>query len=220
MRAGRFVCFALVSLLLGCESASGGGEGWDGPTAAEVVRFEPGVGAGHGQAAMPDVALDLAPPGAQTVADVVSLGDGGLIELRFVGVAIVDGEGPDLLVVENVFLSSGASEPYTEVATVSVSDGGEEWHDLPFDYVADGQTPAERFAGFAGVRVGGDSFDLADVGLARATHVRIRDAGALGPPDSRMFDLDGEFLDDAGNECCEGSSQGFDLDGIVALNWE
>ena len=191
------------------------------PTPDEVVSVTYGPGAGHGQEGMPAVVLDTPGGGSATEAaiEVVALGNGGRIVLAFRSVTVIDEPGPDLRVVENVFVPAGrdARDPYAEVAVVSVSEDGETWFTFPFDYVPEGAHVVDRFVGFAGLSPGGDDFDLADLGLERARYVRLQDAGTgtSGP----LRDADGDFLDDPGNACCPGESEGFDLDGVVALHW-
>jgi hypothetical protein len=178
------------------------------PYARSVVSFSPGESAGFGQEALPDVVLG--PPrgkgeGAGSL-DVLSLGVGGEIVLGFGERAIVDGDGPDFVVFENPFWPSGdAEQVYAELGEVSVSDDGEEWHAFACDTTGDG---AGRFPGCAGFTptlaydpleldplepelTGGDAFDLADVGLARARFVKVRDLGTLeAAGSSGGFDLD------------------------------
>ena len=191
------------------------------PTPDEVVSVRYGAGAGHGQDRMPGLVLDTPEPGdsASSSTDALSLGDGGEIVLRFVQTEVLDGPGPDLRIYENVFLSRDPDDPYAEVAVVSVSEDGTDWHTFPFDYRPGGTSVLERFQGFAGLSIEGDEFDLARLGLSHASYLRIGDAGAAGEPDTRVLDMEGEFLDDPGNICCPGSSQGFDLEGVVALHW-
>jgi hypothetical protein len=110
----------------------------------------------------------------------------------------------DLLVFENPF--SG----FAETGVVGVSEDGETWTEWPCD-----TTDAARgYPGCAGVAIvyasstngvdatdpeaaGGDRFDLADIGVARARYVRIRDSGANG---------------------YAGVSGGFDLDAVALVN--
>lgn len=180
--------------------------------ATAVVSFEPGSGAGFGQERMPDVVLG--PPQGRGdrmgSLDVVSLGNEGTIVLEL-GRTIVDEPGVDFVVFENPFLSG--SLMFVEPGFVAVSEDGETFVELPcaFDEAPD-------YAGCAGVKpvfahasqndldptdpesAGGDAFDLAAFGVARARFVRIRDAGVspgLG-----------------------GGSAGFDLDAIAVVNGE
>jgi hypothetical protein len=166
-----------------------------------VVSFTPGPGAGFGEDHLPQVVLG--PPhgtGDSTGSlDVLSLGNGGSIVLEFTDWVIVDGPGVDFVVFENPFVG------FIETGIVAVSDDGTAWREFPCAAVLDGGT-----AGCAGVTpvyadpatntisptdptvAGGDGFDLANVGLARARFVRIRDSGAnrfYGPPGGG-FDLD------------------------------
>jgi len=177
--------------------------------ASQVVSFTPGECAGFGIPLLPDVVLGP-PVGAgdrQGSLDVVSLGAGGSIVLGFAPTAIVDGPGPDFIVFENAFFAGGdPSRPFAEPAEVSVSDDGITWRAFPC-------ATSAPWAGCAGTRpvlsapdngvspfdpeaAGGDAFDLATVGLARARYVKIVDrspstcpAGA-GRPNTFGFDLD------------------------------
>jgi hypothetical protein len=180
---------ALAALAL---VACGGGEdGGEPPAAArrlpyasEVVRFEPGEEAGYGDEKLPDVVLG--PPkgkGLQAGSlDVLSLGKGGSIELGFGTGVIVDVEGPDFVVFENAFWPGGdATAVFAEVGAVSVSEDGETWLEFPCDAEGDGEGPSA---------VGGDAFDLADVGLGSARFVRILDRSHAGASPSAGFDLD------------------------------
>ncbi len=177
----------------------------DLPYATEVVAFDPGASAGFGQIDMPHAVLGppaIGPPTAGST-QVVSLGVGGEIVLSFGDRVVVDGDGPDLVVWENPFWVGGDSaNVFAELGEVSVSEDGETWHTWPCDPAA-----ADYDAGCAGWRprlefspcsevplspstVGGDQFDLADLGLTRARYVRIRDLATQGAPPSAGFDLD------------------------------
>jgi len=177
------------------------------PYASSIVSFEPGDAAGFGQDKLPDVVLGP-PSGKGTGAgslEVLSLGKGGSIVLGFEPFAIVDGEGPDFVVFENPFWPGGdPAAVFAEPGVVSVSENGDDWLAFPCDSAGDG---AGNFSGCAGVTpteaydantlvpldpklTGGDAFDLADVGLARARFVRIEDASGMGQAPSAGFDLD------------------------------
>jgi hypothetical protein len=172
----------------------------------EVVSFTPGAGAGFGQSQLPCIVLGP-PVGGGTLAgslDVVSLGDQGSIVLAFDDVEVVDGPGPDLIVFEN------ALPGFVEPGFVAVSDDGQNWHEWPCSpQDADGGYP-----GCAGIHpvlsnpsngipptdpavAGGDAFDFADLGVARARYVRIRDSGFSH---------------------YTGTTGGFDLDAIAAVH--
>jgi hypothetical protein len=183
------------------------------PYADEVVSFQPGEGVSFGQDRFPTVVLG-APAGVgpdNGSLDVLSLGRGGTITLRFTDLAALDGPGVDLLVFENAFALPNGST-YAETGRVEVSHDGVTWRAFP---CAAGDA-AGGYPGCAGVRpvlanpangvsatdpavAGGDGFDLATVGLRRARYVRITDSGANG------------YFDTAG---------GFDLDAVAVVNGE
>ena len=177
-----------------------------GSYASEVVSFEPGADAGFGQDELPGVVLG--PPGKGSELsgslDVLSLGVGGQIVLGFSGQSIVDGPGVDLVVFENPFWPGGDSEQvFAELGEVAVSADGDSWTVFPCDAAEGGWA----WPGCAGWRprleddacalpmepakLGGDGFDLAEIGVAEARYVRIRDLATGGAPPSAGFDLDG-----------------------------
>jgi hypothetical protein len=176
------------------------------PFADRVVSFKPGQDAGFGQDGYPDIVLG--PPvgfgAGMGSLDVLSLGDRGEIVLEFKDIGVVDGPGVDLLVFENPFGT------FAETGSVSVSEDGQAWHEFP----CDAANRAGGFPGCAGVKpvfsspdsglsptdpsvAGGDGFDLATLGVARARFVRIRDTGT----NSYGF-----------------TSGGFDLDAVAVVN--
>ncbi|MBN8231071.1 cell surface protein [Corallococcus macrosporus] len=181
------------------------------PFADRVTAYHFGDAAGFGQDRFPGVVLG-APVGAGQYTgslDVLSLGKGGSITLEFTDLFAVDGPGVDLLVFENAFQKVGG-DIFAETASVSVSDDGLTWFDFPCASTdKDG-----GFPGCAGTHpvhsapdngvsptdpavAGGDGFDLADVGLARARFVRLTDTGLNG---------------------YAGTSGGFDLDALSVVN--
>ncbi len=175
-----------------------------------VDTIEPAPGVAHGHDRLPDIVLGPPVPGPAGAGstDVASLGCGGTITVAFAGDGIVDGPGPDLLVFENPFVIPGGT--FGEPAQVLASDDGETW--WPFPCAVDGS--ARGCAGMTAVelaaatlpldpdRAGGDSFDLAAVGLQRATWVRLLDRTA-------------EHYGD--NMWCRGPAGGFDLDALAAV---
>ncbi len=185
----------------------------------------------------------LGPPGNATPTtgslSVVSLGRGGEIVLEFTDNVIVDGSGPDFIVFENPFFCTAPplsdAEPYSvfaEPGIVSASDDGVHFVTFPYDASALSQVVSQcsdkallrRLIGLMGITPsftgnytlpddplvfdptspggvsghGGDAFDLASVGLTAARFVRITD------PDLGIS--------------LPGSSEGLDLDAIVALH--
>ena len=180
-----------------------------------VVSFTPGDCAGFGATSMPDV-VKGPPVGGGAGAgglDVVSLGEKGEIVLSFEPNAIVDGPGADFIVFENPFVDNGV--PNAEPGEVSVSGDGVTWRPFP---CTDG--PGPTYGTCAGWRpvysapgngispvdpatAGGDPFDLADLGLASARYVRIRDIGTVKCP---------------ANPAQKSTTAGFDLDAISIVN--
>jgi hypothetical protein len=170
-----------------------------------VVSFDPGPGAGFGQDRFPE--LVYGPPQADAhgggSTDVLSLGRGGSIVVGFGGNAIVDGPGVDFLVFENPFLyeSKGALVPFAEIGEVSASEDGITWATFPCQQEGPPYTgcagwnpvhsnPTNGISPFDPATAGGDPFDLADVGLASARFLRIRDVSGYGGPPNAGFDLD------------------------------
>jgi hypothetical protein len=201
------VCLALL--------ANGCGAGGDESSrfVARVVDLSIGSGGGFGESELPGVVLG--PPKGEGElrgsTHVLSLGVGGSVVLEL-GTAVVDGPGVDLLVFENAFYASGdRNAPFTEPGIVGVSEDGVSFVEWPCDPATD-----VTLAGCAGVRPvyardgatgdpevdGGDAFDLADIGVATARFVRIRDSGrgtglrAQAPMGG--FDLDAVYVVHAG----------------------
>jgi hypothetical protein len=122
----------------------------------------------------------------------VSLGKGGYIVLGF-EFPIIDGPGVDFTVFENAFLFPGGI--FDEWMTVSVSPDGESWLVFPYDTITGegmaGRTPAAGGVDHADPAVsGGDSFDLADLGLDTVRYVRVDDATQYQGPDRLSAELD------------------------------
>jgi hypothetical protein len=186
------------------------------PFADAVVSFTPGSGAGFGADELPGIVLGPPRGGGpiQQSLDVVSLGNDGVITLRFDLPVLCDGPGPDLTVFENAFHVNTPDGPvFEEYGIVSVSQDGV--HFVEFLYDKDthaglaGRTPVLSAPDNGidpldpGVS-GGDQFDLADVGLAWAAYVRITDPG--------------DAIPDPGNRIPPGDKGGFDLDALAALH--
>ncbi len=180
----------------------------------KVVSLTTGACAGFGKGGMPDIVYGP-PHGAgnqQGSFDVVSLGIGGEIVIGFDN-AIVDGPGDDFVVFENAFFANGNPErPAADPGEVSVSDDGTTWTTFPCTATT---TPYGSCAGWHPVfsspengimptspEAGGDRFDLASIGAARARFVRIKDKSQEECPARPVVNL------------------GFDLDAIVIVNAE
>jgi hypothetical protein len=188
----------------GAESAAPGEHACTSRFATQVESFVAGPGPAFGQAKLPDVVLGP-PMGAGSVngsLDVVTLGNGGSITLGFAPSSIVDRPGSDFIVFENPFYVNGdPDQPYAELATVEVSEDGENFEAFP---CTASRPPYDGCAGFHPVYAnaeensldptnpaiaGGDAFDLADIGVARARYLRITDRVDLTDGNG-TFDLD------------------------------
>ncbi len=183
----------------------------------QVIAFMPGDCAGFGAESMPDIVFGP-PVGAgdrMGSLDVVSLGVGGTIEVGFAPRAIVDGPGPDFIVFENAFYVAGdPNQPYAEPGEVSVSDDGTTWKTYPCTatmppYGACSgwkpvySNPQNGISPFDPTKAGGEAYDLADVGLAHARYVRVRDmASEMCPSDPSK----------------KTTNMGYDLDAIAIVN--
>lgn len=216
----RWLSIALVlALALGCDVEAPIED--SGYLEEGTVRVELDRGSGAGFGSLSAIYGEPTNQSGSGTLDVLSLGNGGEITIDLGDRVLVDGEGADFIVHENSFVVSGdPRNPFAEVAVVEVSQDGKTFFTFPFDYNPEGKTVRERFVGFAGIDPAGDRFDLRDVGLTWARYIRIRDAGkaSLDGSQSPIRDDDDEFLDDPGNICCGGNSQGFDLDAITLIH--
>lgn len=187
----------------------------DARFASSVRSFEPGPCAGFGRASFPAVVLGAPRGGGETQGslDVLSLGEGGSIVLDLGEGGVVDGEGADLIVFENAFYVAGdRTRPVVDLGEVSVSDDGSTWVSWPctataFPYGACAgwhpvlSAPGNGIDPTDPARAGGDAFDLADVGVARARFVRVVDMRT--------------------HACTEGvgpGTVGFDLDAVAVVH--
>jgi hypothetical protein len=180
-----------------------------------VVSFTPGECAGFGAPDMPNI-VKGPPVGAGELAgsfDVVSLGLGGEIVVSVEPNAIVDGPGADFIVFENAFYATGnPNQPAADPGEVSVSEDGTTWKTFACavpdagsgssDYGACAgwhpvySAPDNGISPFDLAKAGGEAYDLATVGLAKAKFIRIKDrsttscAGIMPKPNNAGFDLD------------------------------
>jgi hypothetical protein len=206
---------ASVSLLALMLPAIALAQRWPDTGADAVESFAPGSGAGYGAQYFPANVLGL--PDSTARADVatvepkqiLSLGLGGEIVLRFDRAPIVDTPGPDFTVFENAFdyVTGGKSRRYAEPAEVAVSRDGKSFIPFPFDSLTlrgcAGVTPThgDRDPGDPALS-GGDGFDLHDLGIDSVRYVRLRDVTAIvkNNPSSPFWDM---------------TLNGFDLDAVV-----
>ncbi|PKO17513.1 cell surface protein [candidate division BRC1 bacterium HGW-BRC1-1] len=237
-RFSRTALFCLTVIIFMTAANNSGA----GCFAEQAVNFTPGSGANFGQTFFP--ANVLGPPNGNsnpntptfTEEDLLSLGDGGSVTLKFVNNRIINGPGADFIVFENCLQPIGnPGQSFSEVAIVDVSADGTNWVTMPFDFIPPSPSGSildmANFVGFAGVRPtlssptnglspfdpiqgGGDAFDLADVGLSAIQYVRIRDTG------TNTLDAQGDLVTDAGNLFTFADTAGFELDAITGIHSE
>jgi len=184
-----------------------------------VERFTLGTtyGSGYGVEYLPTSVLGFpdstARPTVPTIDphQIVGLGLGGEIVLRFDRALIRDRPGADFVVFENAFRYTigGKERVYAEPAEVSVSGDGVEWHAFPFDTLTlkgcAGVTPTDGRYDPLDLLSGGDRFDLALLGIDSIRYVRLHDVTAIPKGDTAH-----PFYDYTLN--------GFDLDAVVNLS--
>lgn len=174
------------------------------PWADASPSVEYGSGAGYGQSYYPENILGPPDPTATPSSpafgesNLLTLGKNGWVVLEFTDNSIVNEQGADFSVFENV-LDTGSGY-FQECAFVEVSQDGQYWIHFPWD--------AETLEGLAGVMPttgedptnpavsGGDQFDLETLELDWIRFIRLTDCG--------------DSVSDGGL---------FDLDAIAAINW-
>lgn len=176
-----------------------------------------GTNGGYGSHLFPAIVYGMPQTGGTHV---VSFGGGGSLLLELNDYLVVDGVGVDLTIFENAIQSETYGN-FAERALVSVSDDGIDY----YSFDCDDNDVEEVYAGCAGVTPvnatenpldpavsGGDSFDLADVGLAQAKYILIEDLNTCTTTDPTYYAADGSIL------CATSGQQGFDLDAIAIVN--
>ena len=236
----RVALYIVASLALGVPCTAGGLR----PDA--VQDFTPGTGAGFGHGSFPSNVLN-GPEGGNNPptepsddpANLLSLGNGGSITLKWSGEVILDAPGPDFIVFENALITLGSGVPFMEAGIIEAGPTPDAMVRLPFQFTPpngwNSGTPyaipftEANFTGLAGTRptyvtvtngidpadpilAGGNAFDLADFGIAWARYVRIIDPGIPGASGA-LTGLNGLHIYDVLL-----SANGFDLDTVVAIH--
>ncbi len=192
--------------------------------ADSVILFAHGDGQWFGQDGFPSVVLGSpdtsATPSAPSM-DVLSLGKFGFIILQFRDSVVVDGPGDDLVIFENVFITSADSSDtsaFVEPAYVFLSKDGRFFFMYPFDT---SDANPYNWTGLAGIKPTnygadttnpdvwmGDRFDISAVGLDTVRFVLIADAMDLCPSSlCSGFDLDAAGCINCGYEQADYSIQ-------------
>lgn len=182
--------------------------------ASAVVSWSIGDNGGYGLDHMPNIVLGP-PNGGGACAgslDVLSLGVGGEVVVALAE-DLADGPGPDLMVFENPFwVGCDSADVFAELGEVAVSENGHDWYawpctpsNPPYDANCSGWKPvlANKTTPIDPAHLdqsGGESFDLAAIGVTRARYVRIRDLRHSQPTPPHT------------------GKAGYDLDAIAALH--
>jgi hypothetical protein len=150
---------------------------------------------------------------ASAESDIVSLGFGGEIIVGNKDYYIIDKEGPDFIIFENVFSNYAETKVFVEPAIVSVSKDGINYIEFPYN--------SETLEGLAGVHwtngdqdcfdysvSGGDAFDLSTIGIDSIRYIKIKDTSKIAStlPNSNKY------------YSPEGVLSGFDLDAVALLH--
>lgn len=146
-----------------------------------------------------------------TESEILSLGFGGEIIVGISDNLIVDGEGADFTIFENVFENPINGRLFKEPAIVSVSKDGVNFTEFPYDFESlegcAGTHPTYGDADYCDSKVsGGDSFDLSEIGMDSIRYIKIKDITdqIKGQKSHKYFDF---------------SLSGFDLDALVIHNF-
>ncbi|MCL2039562.1 MAG: hypothetical protein FWG85_03930 [Bacteroidetes bacterium] len=146
--------------------------------------------------------------------EVVSLGLDGEIVVGLKEGYIIDKDGPDFIIFENVFSNYNETKIFVEPAIVSVSNDGVNFVEFPYN--------TETLEGFAGINwtngsencfdyriSGGDAFDLADIGMDSIRYIKIKDTALFISklPTNHKYYSPAAIV-----------TNGFDLDAVVLLN--
>lgn len=183
-----------------------------------VFWFYPGKGQNFGQDSayfpmnifnLPDTNASESIPSASPK-NICSIGLGGEICVGFKDYFVIDGEGEDFTIFENAFLNPVTKRVFAEPAVVSVSEDGVVFYEFPWDYYTlqgcAGTKPTNGKSNpFDPKESGGNSFDLAVLGLKKIRYIKIKDIcdTVLQNPNHPFYDP---------------IISGFDLDCVVGLN--
>lgn len=183
-----------------------------------VYSFTPGTGQNSGQDAkyfpanifgLPSTIGGRSVP-VVTPDQVCSIGLNGVLIVGFKNGMLLDREGPDFTIFENAFYHASLGRIYAEPAAIAVSRDGVTFVEFPFDSLS--------LAGCAGVNPtygdadpctppasGGDSFDLATIGMDSVRYIRIRDVTSI-------------VKDNRAHPLWDPTLSGFDLDAVLGLH--
>lgn len=144
--------------------------------------------------------------------EVLSIGFGGEIIVGNSDNLIIDGDGADFTIFENVFKNPINGRLFKEPAIVSVSKDGVNYKEFPYNFESlegcAGTHPTFGNADYCDSEVsGGDSFDLSEIGMDSIRYIKIKDITdqVKANENHKYFDF---------------SLSGFDLDALVIYNYK
>jgi hypothetical protein len=142
-------------------------------------------------------------------AQVCSLGMGGEIVLGWKNAVLVNRTGADFTIFENVFLNFNG-RAFAEPAKIAVSQDGVRFVEFPFDSLSlrgcAGVTPTNGNQNPLNPALsGGDSFDLATIGMDSIRFVKITDISAM-------------VLNNPRHPFYDPTITGFDVDALVGIS--
>ncbi|TAE25300.1 MAG: T9SS C-terminal target domain-containing protein [Candidatus Kapaibacterium sp.] len=186
-----------------------------GAGADTVFSVKWGMGQDFGRSNFPANVLGLPDTSARAnrpsnnPAQVCSLGMGGEIVLGWKNAMLVNRTGADFSVFENAFLRFDG-KVFAEPAKIAVSRDGVRFVEFPFDSLSlqgcAGKTPTNGNESPFNPRVsGGDSFDLATIGMDSIRFVKITDISAI-------------VLNNPRHPFYDPTITGFDVDALVGFS--
>ncbi|MBL7991115.1 MAG: hypothetical protein JNN25_06725 [Candidatus Kapabacteria bacterium] len=212
--SSAFACSAIVCSAFVCSAPALHAQVF-GAGADTVFSVRWGTGQNFGREQFPRNVLGLPDTSARadrpavTAEAVCSLGLGGEIIIGWKNAMLLNRTGADFTIFENVFLYFGERR-YAEPAKVAVSQDGVRFVEFPFDSLSlrgcAGVTPTNGDKSAFNPNVsGGDSFDLAVIGMDSVRFIKITDVSqiVLNSPQHPFYDP---------------TISGFDLDAVVGIS--
>lgn len=212
--SSAFACSAIVCSAIVCSAPALHAQVF-GAGADTVFSVRWGTGQNFGREQFPRNVLGLPDTSARadrpavTAEAVCSLGLGGEIIIGWKNAMLLNRTGADFTIFENVFLYFGERR-YAEPAKVAVSQDGVRFVEFPFDSLSlrgcAGVTPTNGDKSAFNPNVsGGDSFDLAVIGMDSVRFIKITDVSqiVLNSPQHPFYDP---------------TISGFDLDAVVGIS--
>ena len=189
-------------------------------TCDTLISFKPGEGQNLGQNpplfpnnifGLPSkIATETIPETSEN--EICSLGLKGEIIIGFKDINIIDGEGADFTIFENAFVNPINHKIFAEPAIVSVSNDGINYITFPYDTVSlqgcAGTIPTYGNKNpFNPAESGGNSFDLATLGIQSVNYIKIKDITNI-------------ILNNHSHPFFDPTLTGFDLDAVVAIHYQ